>query len=574
MRLSDTTPRSHKAGTLGNASHPIRARRPRLGLAVAVTLCVAVVAASCGKSSTDDANNASTTTAPRANAMGGLVGGPPDAPSIEGGKIKYGIDAEPEGLDPTRYAFSQAGHVVASAVFEPLATLDENGQAIPYLAKSFEPSTDFKTWTIELPTGVTFHDGSALDADSVLASMNAYRKSVIVSAALNAMVESFDKTDATHIVVKLNKPVARFPLVLSTQAGYVIAPAMLADPAKYAKKPIGTGPFKFDSHEDGKLWSFKKFDDYRVPELPHLDQIDFIPLIDPVDRNDQLLKNDLDVIQTYGGPQVLELRASGDKFKRVENAFGDKAFLMMNTSKAPFDKVSARRAVAYATNAAGWRKDQRADVATIANSPYGPGQPGYLKDNGYPAFDLEKAKAEVAKYKTETGLDLTFKFIVADDATNAAVGQTFKADFEKAGMKVDLLGLPQIQLLAQAATGNFEMSQFRLFGQPNPDADVHFYRGASIPKEAGISINFPRFGPPEIDAAIDTAVASTDEAQRAKEYEKINKIFAEQVPYVWLGQETWMVAANPRVNGIAAAANGSIPTVGAKTWIAQLSVSS
>jgi peptide/nickel transport system substrate-binding protein len=542
-------------------------------LALALALCLSMIAASCSKSSDDTTNSDTSSTVPQANSVGGMVAGPKDTTSIEGGKIKYGIDAEPEGLDPTRYAFSQAGHVVASSVFEPLATLDDKGNAIPYLAKSFESSTDFKTWTIELPTGVTFHDGTPMDVEAVLASMNAYRSSPIVSAALNATVDSFEKKDATHIVVKLKKAAARFPLLLSTQAGYIIAPAMLTNP-ELAKKPIGTGPFKFDTHEDGKIWSFKKFDGYRQKGLPHLDQIDFIPLIDPVDRNAQLKSSDLDVIQTYGGPQVIELRASGDAYKRVENEFGDKAFLMMNTSKPPFDNLSARRAVAYATDSASWRKEQRADVATIANSPYGPGQPGYLKDNGYPTFDIEKAKAAVADYKKATGNDLSFKFIVADDATNAAVGQTFKASFEKAGMKVELVGLPQISLLAQAATGNFELSQFRLFGQPNPDADVHFYRGSSIPKEAGISINFPRFVTPEIDAAIDDAVASTDEAQRAKDYEKINKVFAEQVPYVWLGQETWMVAANPRVNGIYAAANGSIATVGAKTWIAQLSVSS
>ena len=47
----------------------------------------------------------------------------------------------------------------------------------------------------------------------------------------------------------------------------------------------------------------------------------------------------------------------------------------------------------------------------------------------------------------------------------------------------------------------------------------------------------------------------------------------DEVPYVWLGQATWMIAANPRVNGISGAANGSVGTVGAKTWVAQLSVS-
>ena len=53
----------------------------------------------------------------------------------------------------------------------------------------------------------------------------------------------------------------------------------------------------------------------------------------------------------------------------------------------------------------------------------------------------------------------------------------------------------------------------------------------------------------------------------------ISRRLADQLPFVWLGQTDWLVAANPRVNGLAHAANGSIPSLTPRTWLAQLSIS-
>src|SRR4051794_14554818 len=126
MLLVKTTPSAAGAG----AGRPGPLRRGRAVFSVAITPWGGPGGASCSKADQSTNNGDATTTAPKANSVGGMVQGPPDGPSIAGGKIKYGIDAEPEGLDPMHFAFSQAGHVVASAVFEPLATLDDKGNAI------------------------------------------------------------------------------------------------------------------------------------------------------------------------------------------------------------------------------------------------------------------------------------------------------------------------------------------------------------------------------------------------------------------------------------------------------------
>src|SRR5262249_54884914 len=128
----------------------------------------------------------------------------------------FGIEAEPEGLDPTKYAFSSSGHTVASAVFDPLATLDDNGNAVPYLATGLEPSDNYTTWTISLPEGVTFHDGTPFDADAVVKNFDAYKKSMITGSPYS-IVDSAAVQDPKHVVVKLARPWVRYPLLLTTQ---------------------------------------------------------------------------------------------------------------------------------------------------------------------------------------------------------------------------------------------------------------------------------------------------------------------------------------------------------------------
>jgi peptide/nickel transport system substrate-binding protein len=534
---------------------------------VALATTVALTATACGRTTPQvDQSGAPAQTSPL-NSAGALVTGPTDAPSIEGGTLTYGIEAEPEGLDPTRYDFSQAGNLIASAVFDPLVTLDEHGKAVPYLASSIEPNADFTSWTIVIPTGVKFHDDTPLDASVVAADIDAYRKSLLVGPAMAAWYDSVTATDPTHVVVKMSQPMRIFREALATQIGYVFAPAMLTD-TSLAKRPVGTGPFVFDDHTDGVIWSFKKNPHYHVPGKPHLDAIKFEPIPDDGQRLRDLQHGDIDMMQTVGNGESDAVK--GTDTKVVESQHGDKAFLMLNTSQPPFDNLTARRAVAYATDSAGWRKQIYGDAASPVNGPFTPGGPGYVEDNGFPSYDPAKAKDQVDQYKRETGHDLTFTFLAASDLTNAAYAQFFLPAFEAAGMKVTIDQKPQINLLALVATGSYQMSEFRLFSNPEPRVDSIFYTSTSI---GTISLDFPRWTDAQTDDLVRQDLASGDAKTIEQSQQTISRRLAEQLPFIWLGQTHWLVAANPRVNGLGAAANGTVPTLTPRTWLADLSLS-
>ena len=540
-------------------------RRPRT-VAVALLAAAALVLGACSSDSgSDDQASTDTSEVTGQASLTGTTSGPPDDESpSDGGGLVMALEGEPAGLDATAYAFSSSGHYIASAVFESLAKLDENGEAVPYLAESIEPNEDFTQWTITIPEGVTFHDGSALTADVVVQNLQAQQASAITGGALWAVTD-ISATDASTVVVSFSQPVVRFPTILTTQVGYVMAPAMFEDQA-LALAPIGTGPFRFDGHVPDVSWTFVAFADYRIEGLPHLDSVEFRIVPDNAERLELLDSGDVDIIFTQRPQEVEQLRASDNKI--VEYTAGDESILVLNTTTPPFDSLTARQAVAYATDAARWREERQQGVDGPANSPFAPGQPGYLEDNGYPEFDLEKAKELTAQYEAETGQPLAFSWTTQEDVDNLEDTQFFIEAYEEAGMQVEVTAIPQINLVATVATGSYQMARFRLYNQPNPDTDSQFWRTSSIGDL--ISINFPRYENLAVDEAINRALAAEDFAGQDEAYQEVNRIFAENLPILWLGRSTWVLAADPSVNGIYEGANGSIQTIGVKPWIGEI----
>lgn len=500
----------------------------------------------------------------KASLKGSVFGVDAAGPPREGGQLVFGMEGEPEGVDPTRYAFSQSGHMVASSVFDPIVTLDEDGNAKPFLAKSFEPNADAKEWTFTIEPGVIFHDGTKLTPEVVKQNLDAYKASLITGAALEP-VTSVTTSGDDKVIVKLSRSVRTFPALLTAQAGYMLHPSMLTN-ADYVRKPLGTGPFVFDSEVKGSYWKLKKNQSYWRKGLPHLEAIEFRPIPDSSERVDKLVQGEIDMIHVARPEQVADLRTK--EAKRIEFNGGDEAMLDLNTSKPPFDNRNARLAVASATDAESWRRDQGGNVYGPANSPFAPGQLGYLEDNGYPKFDLNKAKELVAAYEKEAGKKLAFTFLTQQEVDSTAEAQYLVKLYKDAGMDVTVETKPQINLIAAVATGTFEMARFRVFNQTNPDIDAHFWLGRSV--KDPISLNFPRFKNQEIDDAIDKARATDDPTVRDESYQTVNKVLGRDVPYIWLGRTAWVLAMSPKVNGAGGAGNGSFQTVGVKSWVGEL----
>ena len=90
-----------------------------------------------------------------------------DADPVPGGTLRYGIEADVDGLNPTTSALSAPGQLMANAVFDNITAYDVDNNAVPYLAETIEPvDGDLSTWQVTLREGITFHDGTPLNAEA------------------------------------------------------------------------------------------------------------------------------------------------------------------------------------------------------------------------------------------------------------------------------------------------------------------------------------------------------------------------------------------------------------------------
>ncbi len=171
-----------------------------------------------------------------------------------GGTIRVGLTAG-GSLEP--YLLNDGGSLALAGIpGEYLTFTSPDGKVLPALATSWKPNADATVWTFQLRKGVKFHNGQAMTASDVVASMKSY-----VAKGSNAGLSPFfdaagvSAKGASTVVFRLKSSIGVFPyLVSQTTYQAIIQPAKLAaQPGTWVKSGmIGTGAFKLKSYVDKK----------------------------------------------------------------------------------------------------------------------------------------------------------------------------------------------------------------------------------------------------------------------------------------------------------------------------------
>ncbi|MDA2945338.1 MAG: ABC transporter substrate-binding protein [Actinomycetota bacterium] len=489
---------------------------------------------------------------------------------VFGGTLRYAIEAEVDGLNPTQNNISAPGYVILNAVFDPLFSYNSEGVAVPFLAESGEPSEDFKDWTVTLREGVTFHDGTPLNADALLANFASLRASALPSLAVNPFFPAvnadgtdpaIEKVDDLTVIFHLLDPQAYFPANLVGQLGMVASPTWLAASAEdptLNQAPVGTGPFAFESRSEDSVTRVVRNDDWWYGDV-YLDAVEFLPVTDADLRVELMTSGEIDALHTTHFPAIETLEEEG--FKQVIDETGEESFGMINVAAPPFDDIRARQALALAAPIEEYQLLINEGLGTRANGRFIPSSPYYNAAVTQVGDDIAAAQPLVAEYCAERGGEtnpLLATTTCTDGKINmelqwsgpsvvqSRIADILEAAWSEAGFNVTRQEIPQDDHIIQVAIGAYNVVTWRQFGAPEPAVDNVWLLCRTI---GGISLNWPRNCDEARDDTLLAAAASTDPAERASLYQEAEQMIADAYTYIFFNHTRWSNAFADNVYG-------------------------
>jgi peptide/nickel transport system substrate-binding protein len=214
-----------------------------------------------------------------------------------GGTLTIGLAEEPDALDPT-LARTFVGRMVFMHMCEKLYDIDAHLNIVPQLAAALPKfSTNKKTVTIKLRTGLKFNDGTPFNADAVKQSLDRH-KTLARSARASelAPVASIDAQGDSTVILHLNNRYAPLTAQLADRSGMIMSPTALnAEGTNFATNPVCVGPFMFKERVAGDHITLVKSPYYYAKSKVHFDSIVFKIITDPSARSQNLRAHSIDV---------------------------------------------------------------------------------------------------------------------------------------------------------------------------------------------------------------------------------------------------------------------------------------
>ncbi|MCD4526583.1 ABC transporter substrate-binding protein [Nocardioides sp. cx-173] len=438
----------------------------------------------------------------------------------KGGSLRLGMMAPVDTLDPTT-ALSTPGINAATAIFETLMAIGPEGEAIPGMAESLE-SEDQLTWTLKLREGVMFTDGTPYDADAVVAHLTRYAapESQGRQAAAARQIVDMKVVDPLTLEMKLAAPSVEFPVLFTAGAGMVPSPtAVEKSGASFGQKPVGAGAFKVKSFQPGGDLVLERNPEYRIPELPYLDEIVMVTATDTEARLSAIKAGSLDLAPTQSVTDLEEAGAA-DLTVLQQPAY-TYFYLALNTSQPPFDDERVRKALLLGID--------REALATAVFEGKHPAMEGYFTGNhpeyvetDFPEFDADEAKKLIEEYVAEGG-DASFEMTSTSPPEFQRQASVLQQMLSDIGVEMKIRISDQPTMITEAAAGNYS-AQLRFIGitlQATSDLQGRFHSKSPA--------NIARGGDAEVDKLIEELLV-TPVAERGDLYAQVQEAMTRWMP--------------------------------------------
>ncbi len=398
------------------------------------------------------------------------------APLLAERVVRSGSLYEPAAIDPAK-AWDDTSSFYVDNIFDTLVRLNPRTMRIePSLATSWETSPDGRTWTFQLRRGIRFHDGSPFDADAVVytffrqmdpANPNRLRDFPLFPDIFTYL-KAVRKIDTYRVQFILSEPFFPFLATLTVECAAIVSPiAAQKAGADFARKPVGTGPFKLRSWQKNKRLVLTANKSYWRGR-PSLDE--YIDTIEPRSEilNNYFKEGMLDIIYSYSISKLVSYKKQ-EWVTVITTPYLSVMYAVLNANRPPLNRKTVRLALGHAWDPRTLKlvfQDYTLPIHTLLPTGLLTGAP-----NEPPiAFSLAKAHDLLKKEGMDRGIHLEM-LLQQSDGLLFQLLSMYAKNLKQIGIKLKLTRLAPQVYAQRIARSDYDLAYSGWIADfPDPDS--------------------------------------------------------------------------------------------------------
>lgn len=499
-------------------------------LSLLLSLVLVFSLAACGGSTTAPKTDAASTPAAGAAAKTTLVVAAPD---------------ESETLSTTGHDTLVTAYLNLLN-YNGLFKLDANLNPVPDLCESYTLSDDGCTWVFTLRKGVKFHNGEEMKATDVVASMiDAQDKPNVINYTHD--YTSVEATGDYEVTITTDGYNSNLLSSLANHANFVLPASLLASGHNFNEQPCGTGAFKFVKWNHGDSIELVAFEDY-FAGAPAVKTLTWRFIPEGTSRSLALEAGEVDFVIDVDAANMAGIE-SNDALKMIVVDSVSLQFLNLNDEKGALQDENVRKAINCAINKEAVVQIAENGHAMVAYSQTPIGFTGASNDGCDAEYNLDKAKEYMAAWGGDPA-SIEISIICSNDAKKRAA-EVIQNNLKDIGINVSIESMDLATYLDVTARG--EHTAF--IGGYTASSMVQYLMNNFHSSAIGAA-NKSRLNDPEVDALIEQAAATADDAARAELLTKVCTLINSKCPQVSLYQNQKLYASDAKLEGVTVLPNG------------------
>jgi peptide/nickel transport system substrate-binding protein len=457
--------------------------------------------------------------------------------------VTVALDQTPDNLDP-RIGQTAAAQRLDALIFNSLVRKNENSDIVPDVALSWE-QPEPAVYVFHLRNDVHFHDGRPLTSKDVQFTfqsiLNGSVRSIKAGHPYN-LITAIETPDPKTVIFRLKEPFAPF---LWNMANGVIGIIPDGSPADFNRHPIGSGPFEFVRYIQDQEVVLKRNESYfgKKAGVPAL-RFKIIP--EEVVIALELRKGSVDLAINALAPDMVEVLRRDKNLQVTESPGTNYQYIAFNLTDPVFRDVRVRQALAYGIDRDSMIKYLWRNQARAASGMLPPNNWAYKADlNKYP-YDPERAR-RLLRESGHENLSFTYR-LNSDNATSTQMAAVFQQQLHDIGVTMDIKGTEYATFYADVIKSSFQVYSLRWVGANNdPDFFNYVFHSKSVPPNGA---NRGHYSNPRVDELVESARREVDAVKRKAAYQEVQKILADELPYISLFYMDNTCVANKHIEGI------------------------